>query len=59
RSLGDLRLDELGVDVTALRRAGIVGRDPGPETVLQPTDTLVLYGTPEAIKQAEDRLLEG
>jgi len=59
RSLADLRLDELGVDVTALRRAGIVGRDPGPETVLQPTDTLVLYGTPEAIKQAEDRLLEG
>lgn len=59
RSLGDLQLEELGVAITALRRGGIVGRDPGPETVLQPTDTLVLYGTPEAIRKAEDRLLEG
>ncbi len=59
QSLADLRLEELGVNVTALRRAGIVGREPGPETVLQPTDTLVLYGTPEAIKKAENRLLEG
>jgi CPA2 family monovalent cation:H+ antiporter-2 len=59
RSLADLRLEELGVNVTALRRAGIVGREPDPETVLQPTDTLVLYGTPEAIRKAENRLLEG
>ncbi|MGH8127177.1 MAG: NAD-binding protein, partial [Gammaproteobacteria bacterium] len=59
QSLADLHLDELGVSVTALRRAGIVGREPGPETVLQTTDTVVLYGTPEAIKKAEDRLLEG
>lgn len=59
RSLGELRLDDIGVNVTALRRAGIVGRDPGPETVLQPTDTLVLYGTPEAIEQAENILLGG
>ncbi len=59
QSLADLRLEELGVNVTALRRAGIVGREPSPETVLQPTDTLVLYGTPEAIKKAENRLLEG
>lgn len=59
RTLAELELEELGVNVTALRRAGIVGRDPGPETVLQPTDTLVLYGTPEAIQQARSLLLEG
>ena len=59
RTLGELQLEELGINVTALRRAGIVGRDPGPETVLQPTDTLVLYGTPEAIEQAENVLLGG
>lgn len=59
RSLGDLNLEDLGVSVTALRRAGIVGREPGPETVLQPTDTLVLYGTPEAIQSAENALLGG
>ena len=58
-TLGELRLEDLGVNVTALRRAGIVGRDPGPETMLQPTDTLVLYGTPEAIQQAESILLGG
>lgn len=59
QSLETLDLGELGVGVTALRRGGIVGREPGPETVLREGDTLVLYGTPEDLKRAEDRLLVG
>lgn len=59
RSLEELELEALGVSVTSLRRAGIVGRDPGPETLLRAGDTLVLYGTPEDIKRAQDRLLGG
>ncbi|HEX5313702.1 MAG TPA: cation:proton antiporter [Gammaproteobacteria bacterium] len=59
RSLGALDLEALGVGVTALRRDGVVGREPGPETVLREGDTLVLYGTPEEAKRAEDRLLAG
>ena len=45
--------------MTSLRRGGIVGREPGPETILRDGDTLVLYGTPEELKRAEDRLLVG
>jgi len=59
QSLEQLTLEDLGVNVTSLRRGGIVGRDPGPETVVRAQDTLVLYGTPEDIKRAQDRLQGG
>lgn len=59
KTLATLDLDALGVGVTSLRRAGIAGRDPEPETELRKNDTLVLYGNPEDIKNAEDRLLAG
>ncbi|MDN5865396.1 MAG: NAD-binding protein, partial [Gammaproteobacteria bacterium] len=59
KTLEALELESLGVGVTSLRRDGIVGRDPGPDTALREGDTLVLYGTPEEIKSAEDRLLVG
>ncbi len=56
-SLEQVGLEEIGVAVTALRRAGIVGRDPGPETLLRAGDTLVLYGTPEDLQNAQHKLL--
>jgi len=59
RQLADLALDNLGVTVSAVRRGGIRGPDPGPETRLVTGDVVVLLGTPEALDQAEKVLLEG
>ena len=55
--LGELGLE--GVVVTALRRDGIVGRQPGPETRLRAGDVVVLYGKPEDLERAEEQLLGG
>ena len=59
KSLGSLALDTHGVSVTALRRDGIVGRQPDPDLELREDDVLILYGTPEAIALAESILLMG
>jgi CPA2 family monovalent cation:H+ antiporter-2 len=59
RSLGELALDELGVQVTALRRGELRMISPGPETALQEGDVIVLLGTPEQLAAAEMRLLQG
>ncbi|MEW5881248.1 MAG: monovalent cation:proton antiporter-2 (CPA2) family protein [Pseudomonadota bacterium] len=58
RSLRELKLDEVGAEVTAIRRRGIRGEDPAPETVLRDGDVVVLRGAPEAIELAEARLLQ-
>jgi CPA2 family monovalent cation:H+ antiporter-2 len=57
--LADIHLDEAGVSVNAVRRGGIRGPEPGPETQLAAGDVLVLYGAPEALEEAEKILLEG
>jgi CPA2 family monovalent cation:H+ antiporter-2 len=54
-----LQLEKAGVTVSAVRRGGIRGPEPGPETRLAAGDVLVLYGTPEALNAAEKILLEG
>jgi CPA2 family monovalent cation:H+ antiporter-2 len=59
RLIADLRLEEAGVSVSAVRRGGIRGPEPSPETKLAAGDVLVLYGAPEALEQAEKILLEG
>jgi len=59
RLLADLHLEEAGVSVSAVRRGGIRGPEPAPETKLSAGDVLVLYGTPEALEEAEKILLEG
>lgn len=59
RSLEELELEHSGVTVTAVRRGDIRGPQPEPHTRLQEGDVLVLYGTPEALEQAEHRLLTG
>ena len=56
RTLEELGLAELGVEVTAIRRHGIRGVEPGPETKLRAADILVLRGLPEALALAEERL---
>jgi len=58
RSIGELALDELGAEVTAVRRRGIRGDDPSAELVLQSGDVLVLRGPQEALELAELKLSE-
>jgi CPA2 family monovalent cation:H+ antiporter-2 len=47
------------VSIAAIRRDGIVGRRPGPESILRGGDVIVLYGTPEALDRGGGRLLTG
>jgi len=53
RSLADLRLDDVGVQVTALRRRELRLISPDSQTTLQEGDVLVLLGRPEQLAAAE------
>jgi CPA2 family monovalent cation:H+ antiporter-2 len=59
QTIRELALDRGPVKVTAIRREGITGRDPDPETRLKDGDVLVLWGRPDDVEQAESRLLMG
>ncbi len=59
RSLAELGLEKSGALVTAVRRGGIRGPQPGPNTQLLAGDVLVLYGKPEDLEHAEGILLKG
>jgi len=59
RSLGELKLDELGVRVTALRRGELRMISPDSQTALREGDVIVLLGAPEQLAAAEMRLLKG
>ncbi|MDX1454112.1 MAG: monovalent cation:proton antiporter-2 (CPA2) family protein [Gammaproteobacteria bacterium] len=57
--IADLHLENYGVVVTAIRRDGILGRQPDGSTVLREHDVLVMFGTPEDLERAEERILKG
>ncbi len=59
RTLAELKLEELDVRVTAVRRRNIRGVEPQPDTRLAEGDAVVLLGRPDALLAAETRLLEG
>lgn len=59
RRLSELDLDKDDVTITAIRRDGIVGRQPEPSTELREGDVVVMYGTPEALARGEGKLLMG
>jgi CPA2 family monovalent cation:H+ antiporter-2 len=59
KTLAELDLDQLLVGVVAVRRRGIKGGDPQPETMLEAGDVIVLRGTSENLALAEIRLLQG
>ena len=59
RSVAELSERGSTASVISLRRDGIVGRDPAPETVLKEGDVVVVCGTPEAVEHAETLLLMG
>ncbi|MCG8081843.1 MAG: potassium transporter [gamma proteobacterium symbiont of Stewartia floridana] len=58
-TIEDLHLWDWEVSVTAVRRGGIRGEAPGPETRLKEGDVLVLAGTPHHLEHAEGLLLYG
>lgn len=57
--LDALLLDELRVDVVAIRRQGIKGVDPQPDTEIRVGDVLVLRGAADGLAAAEFRVLQG
>ncbi|WP_042299438.1 monovalent cation:proton antiporter family protein [Paraburkholderia kururiensis] len=56
RTLAELGLADIGVEVTAIRRHGIRGVEPDPSTKLRASDIVVLRGLPEQLAEAEERL---
>jgi CPA2 family monovalent cation:H+ antiporter-2 len=59
RSVADLASRGSKASVSAVRRDGIVGREPSPETLFKEGDVVVVCGTPEAVEHAETLLLMG
>jgi len=59
KTLEEIGLDDLLVDIVAIRRHGIRGVNPGPEARIDAGDVVVLRGTPENLAAAEIILLQG
>lgn len=59
RQLKELRLERHNIELKALRRRGVGGIDPAPETEFMENDVAVLLGTPEDLAAAETLLLTG
>ena len=58
-TIEDLHLWDWDISVTAVRRGGIRGEAPAPETRLLAGDVLVLAGTPQHLEHAEGLVLHG
>ena len=59
RTLAELAMQQLGVEVTAVRRRNIRALEPSAETRFRTGDVVVLLGPPAALAAAEQRLLQG
>jgi CPA2 family monovalent cation:H+ antiporter-2 len=59
RTIAELAKRGSQAAVSAVRRDGIVGREPGADTVFKVGDVVVVCGTPEAVEHAETLLLIG
>lgn len=59
RSIADLTNRGSRAVVSAVRRDGIVGREPGLDTIFKEGDVVVVCGTPEAVEHSETVLLMG
>ncbi len=59
RTIQEIHARGAEVSFAAVRRDGIVGRNPDPEMKLREGDVVVLFGTPEAQEHAEAVLLAG
>jgi CPA2 family monovalent cation:H+ antiporter-2 len=58
-SLGELELDAIGVEVTAIRRRNVRTATPAPGMRVEEGDVIVLLGNEAAVAAAEIRLLQG
>ncbi len=47
------------VEIREIKRDGLGEENPSPATLLQEEDTLILYGSLEAVEAAETKLLGG
>ena len=56
KTLEELDLQELGCEVSAIRRHGIKAMEPAPDTRLKAGDIVVLLGQPAGLSAAEERL---
>ena len=59
KTIASLRLDDIGVQLTALRRRGVREPNLRPDMKLLGGDVVVLAGVPEALAKAEMRVLQG
>lgn len=59
KTLTDLALAELGVELTAIRRQNIQTLEPVGTTRFEPGDVAVMLGVQAALSKAEGRLLKG
>ena len=59
KTLREMELDALNVEVNAVRRRKRARRAASEEMLLRAGDVLVLLGLPEALQQAETRLHKG
>jgi CPA2 family monovalent cation:H+ antiporter-2 len=59
RTLAELGRKGSQASVSAVRRDGIVGREPSADTIFKVGDVVVVCGTPEAVEHTETLLLMG
>ncbi|HAF44651.1 MAG TPA: potassium transporter [Gallionellaceae bacterium] len=59
KRLKEMRLDELNIEVNAVRRHNVEGSHPAGEMVLRAGDVLVMLGQPVTLEAAEKRLRKG
>ncbi len=59
RTLRELNLEELGIQVAAMQRGDERIPNPPADMELRVGDTLILFGTPAALERAEKRLHKG
>lgn len=59
KTISELNLEEHNVIVNAVRRGGIKGPQPEPDTLLRSGDVVILYGQPDALEKAENIILAG
>ena len=59
KTFGALNLAALKVEISAVRRRNVRTVDPGPDTVLEEGDVVVIRGTEEDVAAAEIKLLQG
>ena len=59
KTLGEIGLARLGVEVTAVRRRNVKTLTPDGQTRIEDGDVVVLLGTNERLAAAEMKLLQG